>query len=1010
MTSSAQDFSVSGTVTDAGDGMPLPGVNIIVPGTTVGTVTNADGMYELTVGSDQDSLSFSFVGYQTATVAIEGRSTIDIALTQGVELDDLIVTGYQTQSRRDVTGAVSSVDIEDIATIPANSVGDQIQGRLPGVTVHTGGQPGSEARLRIRGIGTINSNDPLLIVDGVPTEGNLSSINPNDVESIQVLKDAASASIYGARAASGVIVITTKNGSQSDGAEVNIDYYSGVVQPTNIPRQLNTQQWGDVLWDAMENANIDPSHPQYGSGDEPVIPDYIAPVGRFEGDVDEDAYHWVDNPIIRASQEGTDWYDVIFDPAMMHNLHLSASGRNGATSYLISGNYLNQNGIIRHTGFDRFTARANTRIDVNDVVTVGENLAVSYTTYKGIGGAMGGASSMLPIVPIYDIEGNWAGSATSGLGNARNPYADMYLGRDDRNNDFRTFGNAFVEVAPISNATLRSSIGVDYGTNHNREFLFLDHWNTESPPFNEYMEFTSRGLDWTWTNTFNYETVLNEVHHLDLLIGTETISSRNRSLSAGRANYFSTDVAYRYIGTGTLGIENGGAGSNWGLNSLFAKADYIYEDQYLLSVTVRRDGSSRFGESNRYGVFPAVSAGWRVSSEPFMSGVDFVSNLMLRASWGQTGNQEIGNYRYATTYGINLNEDSYDIGGDQNSMQTGFDIKGFGNPTIGWETTSQTNVGLDADFLNGRLSFVVDAYRKNTTDMLLPVPVAATDGVASDPFVNIGSVLNEGLEVSGNYTGGIGAISYDVGLNVGTYRNEVTSLTADQTAIGSERRVEVGQPMSIYWGYIVDGIFQTQEEVDAHADQNGTQAVGRLMYRDLNDDGVINSEDQTYIGNPHPDFSYGLNTRLWYKSFDLGVFIQGLVGNHIWNSARSGQEFWHFVNNRSTRILDAWSPDNPDARIPQVNANNPFSESTRPSTYFIEDGSYLRLKSLQLGYTLPDQILSGVRIYAQGKNLLTLTNYMGIDPEVGGSDTSLGVDNNHYPLARTYTLGVNVTL
>ena len=496
----APDFLVSGTVTDAQNGDPLPDVNVLVQGTTTGTVTDVDGNYELTAPSPETTLVFSYIGYETAEVPINGRSDLDVALVPGVLLgEDVVVTGYQVQSRRDITGAVSSVDIEDIVEIPAASLGDQLQGRLPGVTVQTGGRPGDDARIRIRGIGTIGNNEPLIILDGVPTEGGLNEINPNDVESIQVLKDAASASIYGARAASGVVVITTKRGAGLARPQINVEYYTGIEQPTNIPKQLNTQQWGDVLWQAMRNANIDPSHPQYGSGDAPVIPDYIAPVGHFEGEVDEGDYQWVSNPVIRANKEGTDWYDVIFDPAMMHNVNLSAAGSNGGTSYFISGNYLTQNGIVQYTGFDRFTVRANTRVAVSDIVAVGENLSVAYTSSKGIGAQMGGAQSMLPIVPIYDIARNWAGSATSGLGNARNPYADMYLGRDDRDNNFKTFGNAYLEVKPLASATLRSSIGVDYNTGRNFGFEFLDHWNTESPPFNAFNEFTSNALEWTWT-------------------------------------------------------------------------------------------------------------------------------------------------------------------------------------------------------------------------------------------------------------------------------------------------------------------------------------------------------------------------------------------------------------------------------------------------------------------------------------------------------------------------------
>lgn len=1016
----AQVGTITGTVTADGTGNPLPGVNVVIEGTQQGAATDAEGTYTITgVEVGTYTLVASFIGYgdeveEGVEVADGETTTVDFALQPGdLGLDELVVVGYGTQQRQDITGAVSSVSVEDITEIPADNLADQLQGRVPGVSIQTSGRPGNPARVRIRGTGTIGNNDPLYVIDGIPTRGGLNQINLNSIESIQVLKDAASASIYGARASNGVVVITTKKGRPATEPQINVDYYSGMQSPTNLPEMLNTRQWAETLWEAQINAGLDPSHPQLGSGDEPIIPDYISPAGHFEGEVDEADYDATENQIVRANKEGTDWYSVLFDPAAMHQLNLSASGGAEGASYFISGGYFTQNGIVEYTGFDRYSAQSNTQVSIGDNVTVGENLSVTYTSQQGSGGFVGGAATMLPIVPVYDIRGNFAGSAPAGVGNTRNPYGDVYTRRHDRNQRLRAFGNAYIEVDAIKNVLLTSRIGIDYGTYRSTGFEVRDYWNTEAPPHNNYNEFASRSVNWTWSNTIDYDTILNDVHNIEVLGGAELVSYGDRNISASRSDFFSTDINYRYIGAGNQGISNAGGGSGWGLFSLFGRADYTYDDKYLLSATVRRDGSSRFGEENRYGIFPAFSGGWRVSSEPFAENVDFVSNLLLRASWGQTGNQEIGNYPFATTYGASLNENSYAISGAQNSVVTGFDQQVFGNPGVQWETTTQTNIGMDAGLFDNRLSFVIDLYRKKTTDMLLQVPQPATAGDAAFPYVNIGSMMNEGIEVGINYTDVVGDLYYDVGINASHNSNEVLGLSGDQEFISSDpARTQVGHPVSAYYGYIIDGIFQTEEEVENHADQT-QKAVGRWKYRDLNNDGVIDPEDRTFIGNPHPDLSYGLSSQFGYKGFDLSIFVQGTLGNDIYHAAKSYQDFWFFLNNRSTRILDTWTPQNRDAELPEVNATNPNNEATKPSTYFVEDGSYLRLKNLQLGYSFSGGLVpgtDGVRVYLQAKNLLTITGYSGIDPEVGGGDLRLGVDSNHYPLARTFTFGVNVTL
>jgi len=1026
-TAQGQTGRVTGTITDGSTGNTLPGVNVAIEGTQLGAVTGPDGSFTISdVKQGTYTVRASFIGYGEEVregVEVSAGEATDLNFVmqrEAVGLDSVVVTGYQTQDREDVTGAVASVPVEDVTSIPASNVLDQLQGQLPGVSVSSRGAPGSNSLIRIRGLTTIGDNSPLYVIDGVPTQENIANLlNPDDIASVQVLKDAAAASIYGTRAANGVVVIETKEG-QAGETQVNVSVYSGLQSPGDLPDMLNTREYANVMWRAMKNAGQDPSHPQFGSGEEPRIPDFILPSGASEEDVDLSTYNTEGNQYMRANKEGTDWFDKVYDRALTYNVDLSARGGSENAQFALTGGYTTKDGVAVFTGYKQYSLRANSNYDITDNITVGEHFSTQYTQIIGdFGQGLFRAYGMPPIIPVRDVEGNFAGTKAEGFGTYQNPYASLHSSRHDKDRYLNAFGDVYGQIDFLEDFRLKSSLGFNYNAAHNTDFNPVDYWNASPPASNSLSEYTNYTLFWSWSNTLDYNAVFNNGHEVDALAGAEVTSNYFRSHGASRNSFYSKRPAYRYLGAGTENISNSGSGSNWGLFSLFGKVNYEFDNRYLLSATLRRDGSSRFGPDSRFGYFPAFSAGWKIAQESFMEDVDVVSRLKLRGSWGRTGNQEIGNYPYAAIYGVDVESNNYAIDGSQNSAAPGFDLQSFGNPDVGWETTIQTNIGLDAGFWDDRLSITADVYRKKTTGILLQPPIPATAGAASPAFENIGSMVNRGAELGIDFSSPLDRdLTYELGLNLSHYTNKVTNLVGNEDnfiATGNTRTQE-GHPISSYYGYIIDGIFQNEQQVANHAEQPA-KAVGRWIYRDVNGDGVVNADDRTYIGNPHPDLEYGFNAQLVYKNFDVRLLIQGTYGNDLYNNVKTSTDFMVFQGNRSERILDTWTPDNRDAELPKLNINNPNQEANKPSTYFIEDGSYLRVRSLRLAYTLPENLISSLggkrfQVYAQGKNLLTITGYEGFDPVVTtGNDLELGVDTKtQYPISRTYTLGVNIAL
>jgi TonB-linked SusC/RagA family outer membrane protein len=917
--------------------------------------------------------------------------------------------------------------------------------------------------VRIRGFGTINDNSPLYVIDGVPTKGNLNTLNLNDIESMQILKDASAASIYGSRAGNGVVIITTKKGKAGKPV-FTYDMYYGRQRPGKFLDLLNTQEYANLVWESRRNAgavgaNGNPVHAQFGNGEQPRIPDYIFPAGAMADDprVAQDANgnyinygNNIDGPefnrtkwlITKANKEGTDWFDEIFNPAPIQNHQLGVSGGNESGRYAMSVNYFDQQGIMLYTNFKRYSLRANTEFNINKRIRVGENFQAAYS--QRVGQPSGNSSEsnpisfayrIQPIVPVYDVSGvTFAGTRGTDLDNSRQPVGDLWRNKENQQKEVRLFGNAYAEVDILENLTAKTSFGIDYNIYNFRNYTIRDIESAEARGSNSLQTTNNYEWNWTWYNTLTYKLTLAELHRFNFLVGTESIKDYYEFFDASRTNFAVDDLDNRYLSGGTGVQTNNGGGYNWALASEFAKANYAFNDKYLLEATVRRDRSSRFSPQYQVAYFPALSAGWVLSDEGFAKGWNsWLDRAKIRAGWGLTGNQEIGNYNPFTIFATNPVTSFYDLNGTRTSAIPGYELIQFGNAKAKWETTNSTNLGLDASFFNNRIDLAFDWYTRVTTDMLFPVQAPGTAGVATAPFQNIGSMRNRGVDLALNYNGQAAnnQLTYSVGVNFSTYRNEVLKTTGDPKTqyfgINDERIqnfvvTQQGYPISSFFGYTIDGIFQSNDEAAAAPKNNlGTNQnrEGRFNFKDVNGDGVIDTKDLSIIGSPHPDFTYGINLNVNYKNFGLTIFGQGVQGNEIFNYVKYFTDFPTFAGNRSKRMLyDSWRPGKTDAILPQLTSSDQVS--ILPSTYYLENGSYFRMRNIQLTYTLPTDLLSrfglgATRVYIQGQNLLTFTKYSGMDPEINlrnytaGNDRQIGVDGGSYPVSRQYIVGLNLS-
>ncbi|WP_335587925.1 TonB-dependent receptor [Galbibacter orientalis] len=1043
---------VTGTVIDAETGTPIPGATVIEKGSTNGTTTDFDGNYSISVSSDA-VLSFSYIGFQTQEIPVNGQTEVNATLSQDVTaLDEIVVVGYGTQRKQDLTGAISVVKTDELVQQPSAEVTNQLQGRVSGVTITGGGQPGEAPQVKIRGANTFGNNTPLYVVDGIPTDG-IGDLNPNDVETMQVLKDAASASIYGSRAANGVIIITTKKGKGK--MKISYDTYYGMqlVQSGNPWNILDSQEMADLNWIAQRNTNpgTAPSSSQYGNGANPVLPNYIAPVGA--NTVNEALYNVnpeytnpsdIDNfyRIVKANKQGTNWFQEIFSPASIQSHNLSVSNGTEKGSYMFSLNYFDQEGTLENTYLKRYTIRANSSYNIGENIRIGENMSFTIRDNPQIdalteGSAIGMAFRNQPIIPVHDIMGNYAGSFGSGLGNAKNPVAIQDRLRNNRGVSSRVFGNIFAEIDFLDHFTFRTSFGGQYYSNTFNSFQFPEYENSENLSVNQYTEAAATNFNWTWTNTVKYQNSFNDVHNLTVLLGTEAYQNKGREVGGTTQSYFSFDPDYVTLDTGSGTQTNYSFKYADALSSVFGRLDYNYDDRYLVSATVRRDGSSRF-LNEQFGWFPAFSAGWNVTNESFFPETNWLNDLKIRGGYGVMGNQlNVDPANAFTTFGGNNRTSFYAIGGGNSSISEGFQQTRIGNPDAKWEKNINSNIGIDLSLFNSTVQLTADYYRKDIEDLLFNPNLPATVGTATVPYVNIAEMTNSGFDMDLSTYFKLGKdLRLNTTLTLTTYDNEIVKVADGFQYFDLEgrrfngssiiRNAE-GNSVSQFFGYQVDGFWDSQDEINqANADaiaatgnSNATYqndvAVGRFRYQDINGDNIIDDQDRTFLGNPNPDFTYGINIELIYKNLDFSMFLYGSQGNDIWNNVRWWTDFYSsFQGAKShTALYDSWTPQNTNASAPIQETTGSFSTANVPNSYFVEDGSYLRARQIQLGYTLPSSLLDKInitklRLYAQMVNAFTITSYSGLDPEISGDTVNFGIDEGAYPNQRQILLGLNV--
>ncbi|MBO7546075.1 MAG: TonB-dependent receptor [Paludibacteraceae bacterium] len=1007
----------NGVVIEAGTDEPIIGASILEQGTTNGTITDFDGNFTLNVAPGA-TLVVSYVGYKSQTLPAGTNLRIQLAEDSEV-LEEVVVTGYTTQRKADLTGAVSAVSAKDLEKQQENNPMKALQGKVPGMNITADGSPSGAAMVRIRGIGTLNDNDPLYIIDGVPTKSGMHELNPNDIESIQVLKDAASASIYGSRAANGVIIITTKKGAEGK-IRVDLDASVAVQSYTNRMHVLDAKQFGQVMWQAYVNDNMNPNtnalgyHYDWGYNAQGYPMLNAITMSKYLDDAGT------------VPAANTDWFKETTRPGVIQNYNVSVSNGSQKGSSFFSLGYYKNEGIIKCSDFDRFSARVNSDYKIiGDYVSIGENFTLNRTSeVSAPGGFLENVLQFNPSLPVYTTEGEYAGPV-GGYPDRENPVARLNRNKDNRYTYWRLFGNAFINITPFKGFNIRTTAGIDYAQKKQRIFTYPITEGTMANDKNAVEAKQEHWFKWMWNAIVTYNMEIGK-HRADFLLGTELNRQQDEWFSGYKEGFIVLDPNYMWPDAGVGTAQAYGSAGSYSLISFFGKANYTYDNRYLVSFTLRHDGSSRFGKNNRFATFPSVSAGWRISQEKFMAGASpWVDDLKIRASWGQTGNQDISptaRYTiYVSNYGVNESGGqsygtSYDITGSNGGgiLPSGFKRNQIGNDDIKWETTTQTNAGVDFSFFKQTFYGSFDWFYKQTKDILVLMDGIGAMGEGSAQWVNAGAMDNMGVELSLGYRNQTqSGFKYDISANLSSYRNTVTKLpetiAAKGTFGGNGVKSVVGHAMGSQVGYIADGIFKSQEEVDNHAYQEGA-AVGRIRYRDLNGDGMVTEADQDWIYSPVPAVMYGANFYFEYKGFDLTVFFQGVAGVDVITDLKRETDIWAGLNigflNKGTRLLDAWSPTNPNSNIPALSLSDNNNEK-RVSTYWVENGSFLKLRNVQLGYNLPKDIsakmkMENWRFFVSAQNVFTIhsKNFTGVDPEN---------PNFGYPIPLTMTLGTKVT-
>ena len=970
----AQQITVQGVVKDQ-TGETVIGASVMEKGTTNGTITGIDGDFSLNM-SPNGTLVVSFVGYKTQEVQVKGQKQLQVVLSEDAEmLDEVVGIGYGTMKKSDLTGAVSSIGNKDIKDSPVSNLGQAIQGKISGVQIVDAGKPGDNVSIKIRGLGSINNCDPLVVIDGVPTDLGLSSLNMADVERLDVLKDASATAIYGSRGANGVVMITTKRGTEGKGKLAVSANYS-FQNATNVPSLLNAAQYAELSNDMMVNSGRNPNP------------------------------EWANPSELGA---GTDWMDELLRTGVMQNYTVSYSGGNEKSHYYVSGGFLDQSGIVKSVNYRRFTFQSNSDAQVLKWLKFSNNITFSADTKKSGSYNIGDALKALPIYPVKNEDGSWSGpdGNSEWYGSTRNPIGPTELNKS-QTDGYNFLANLTAELTFTKWLKFKSTFGYD------AKFWFIDNftpkYNWKPTPTEETSRYKSDNKSFTylWDNYFLFDHTFAEKHRVGLMAGMSAQWNTNDYLNAQK-NVFMFDNVHE-MDNGEEIYAIGGNETEWALLSYMARVNYSYEDRYLLTATIRRDGSSRFGKKHRWGTFPSVSVAWRASQEKWFPKNDYINDLKVRAGYGVTGSQaSVGNYSYLASYNTSV----YPFG-ISSGNQTALVSSTLANPYIHWEEVAQTNIGFDASLFNSRVMFSFDAYLKETRDMLVKASIPITSGFedTTTTYTNAGKVRNQGIEMSLHTINLTGELGWETNLTATYNKNKIKDLNSDvpyyinQINNSYVTMLAKDYPINVFYGYITDGIFQNQSEVNTHAVQPGAEP-GDIRFRDLNNDGVINDSDRTVIGNPNPSWLFSMNNSLSYKGFELSVFLQGIAGNKIYNANNIDNTGMAAAYNQTTDVLKRWQGEGTSNSMPRAVFGDP-NQNTRVSDRFVENGSYLRLKNITLSYTFPKQWLQkaqieNARLSLSCENVATITGYSGFDPEVGIN----GIDQNRYPISRTFSLGLN---
>lgn len=972
---SAQQINVQGTVKDAVGS--VPGASVIVKGTTNGTIADVDGKFSMKVPAGA-VLEVSCIGYVTVEVpAGNGQTPLTIVLKEDTELlEEVVVVGYGTMKKSDLTGAVAAVNSDKIKDSPAANVGQALQGKVAGVQIIDSGSPGSNVNIKVRGLGSINNCDPLVVIDGVPTDLGLNAINTEDIERIDVLKDASATAIYGSRGANGVVMVTTKRGKSGDG-KISVNANFSLQTPTNVPQMLNAAQYAQLSNEMMANSGRNTN------------PD------------------WADPASLGA---GTNWLGELLGTGRLQKYNVSYSGGNDKTNYYVSGGILDQTGVVRNVGYRRFTFQSNSDTQVRRWLKMSTNITFSTDTKSSGSYSIGDTMNALPVFAVKDADGEWTGPEGNAewYGSVRNPIGTTEVNKSETKG-YNILANISAEISFTKWLKFKSTFGYD------AKFWFTDSftpkyaWKPIQVEVSKRYRSDNKSFTNLWDNYFLFDHTFAKKHHLSMMAGTSAQWNSYDYMSGEKSGFLFDSVNQMNNGQEVEYLN--GSKSEWSLMSLMARVNYSYDDRYLITATIRRDGSSRFGRNNRWGTFPSVSVAWRPSKESWFPENNVVNDLKVRGGYGVTGSQaSVSNYGYLATYDTGV----YSFG-TAGTEQPSLYSASLANPSIHWEEVAQSNIGIDLAMFNSRVQFSVDGYIKNTRDMLVKASIPITSGFedTTTTYANAGKVRNQGVEMQLHTVNIAGEWNWETDISATYNTNKIIDLNSavpyyiNQVNNSYLTMLQKGYPINVFYGYVTDGLFQNQTEVDNHAFQPGA-APGDIRFRDLNNDGVINEEDRTVIGNPNPTWLFSMNNTVEWKGLELSVYLQGVAGNSIYNANNIENTGMAAAMNQTAAVLDRWTGEGTSNFMPRAVYGDP-NQNCRVSDRFIENGSYLRVKNIMLAYSFPSRMLQkihvhGLRLSLICENVATISKYSGFDPEVSIN----GIDQSRYPIPRTYSVGLNI--